>query len=323
MKTRTAILNYLAATALAGVLLSCGSTDAPTFAPPTDEATLALIAHGESLIAVSCYSCHSTDAPMNARLAPPMAGVRNHYLTEASSLAGFTEELVRFVHHPDEAYSKMPGAVRRFGLMPTLPLPDEELEAIAAFIFYSDLEAPDWFEEHQKEERKALGAREEIAEQGKSYALQTKAVLGKNLMAAINAEGAAGAVDFCNTRAIPLTDSSGQALAVQIRRVSDRPRNPDNAADSLQLEQIEAIRGDLAEGNTEAYRLMETEHEVTGYYPIMTNAMCLQCHGEKGKDVKSATLSALEALYPDDQATGYAANQLRGVWVVTMPQTLE
>jgi hypothetical protein len=83
----------------------------------------------------------------------------------------------------------MPGAVRRFGLMPALPLPNDELEAIATIIFYSDLEAPEWFEAYQKEEGKAMGAREELAARGKTYALQAKAVLGKNLMAAINANG--------------------------------------------------------------------------------------------------------------------------------------
>jgi hypothetical protein len=230
---------------------------------------------------------------------------------------------VNFVHRPDEAYSKMPGAVRRFGLMPALPLPNDDLEAIATIIFYSDLEAPEWFEAYQKEEGKAMGAREELAARGKTYALQAKAVLGKNLMAAINANGAKGAVGFCNTRAIPLTDSSGQALNVQVRRVTDRPRKPDNAADSLQLLKLEAIREDLSAGEKEVFRLAETEHEVTGYYPIMTNAMCLQCHGDKGRDIKPATLFALEALYPKDQATGYAVGQLRGLWVVTMPGELQ
>lgn len=322
MNIRKYFFRYLAATVLAGVFFSCGGSHAPAFAPPADAETLALIARGESLIATNCYSCHSTDAPMNGRLAPPMAGVRSHYLTDTSSLPGFTGELIRFVHRPDKTYSKMPGAVRRFGLMPALPLPDEELEAIAAYIFYSDLDAPDWFEAHQKEERKAMGAREDLASQGKAYALQTKAVLGRNLMAAINAKGAEGAVGFCHTRAIPLTDSSGQALNVRIQRVTDRPRNPDNAADSLQLLQLEAIREDFAAGNNEVYRLTETEQEVTGYYPIMTNAMCLQCHGEKGKDISATTLTALEALYPDDRATGYTSGQLRGLWVVTMPRDL-
>ncbi|WP_273444681.1 DUF3365 domain-containing protein [Neolewinella agarilytica] len=320
MSIRDNFFRYLAAIILAGALFSCGGDEAAAVTMPTDAETLALISRGEGLIATNCYSCHSTDAPMNERLAPPMAGVRSHYLTDTSSLAGFTEELVRFVRFPDKSNSKMPGALRRFSLMPAMPLPEEELEAIAAYIFYTDMEAPDWFEAHQKEERQAMDARQELVAEGKSYALQTKAVLGKNLMAAISEGGAEGAVGFCNTRAIPLTDSSGQALNVRIRRVSDRPRNPDNAADSLQLEQLNAIRDELAAGEKEVFRLTEMEHEVIGYYPIMTNVMCLQCHGEKTKDISPATLSALEALYPEDQAVGYAANQLRGIWVVSMPR---
>jgi|TARA_B110000240_G_scaffold47236_1_gene53538 hypothetical protein len=41
----------------------------------------------------------------------------------------------------------------------------------------------------------------------KEIAVATKGVLGKNLLNAINTKGVAGAVDFCNTQAIPLTDS--------------------------------------------------------------------------------------------------------------------
>lgn len=319
MATLKYFFRYSVAVVLAGVFLACSGSEAPAITSPTDAATQALIARGESLIVTNCYSCHSTDAPLNGRLAPPMVAVRSHYLSDTSSLTGFTDQLVRFVQRPNPDYSKMPGARRRFGLMPALPLPDEELEAIAAFIFYTDLDAPEWFEAHQKEEQKAMSAQEELAKQGKAYALQTKAVLGKNLMAAINANGAEGAISFCNTRAIPLTDSSGQSLGVQIHRVSDRPRNPDNEADSLQLSQMEAIRSDLAAGKQDVYRMTKAEGILTGYYPIMTNSMCLQCHGEKEKDIKSTTLSALEALYPDDRATGYATDQFRGLWVVTMP----
>ena len=68
------------------------------------------------------------------------------------------------------------------------------------------------------------------------------------------------------------------------------------------------------------HRLVDAETMVTGYYPITTNGMCLQCHGEKGTDVAPTTLTVLEALYPEDQATGYAADELRGVWVVEMPK---
>jgi hypothetical protein len=170
-----------------------------------------------------------------------------------------------------------------------------------------------------EEEQGALGTREDLAKRGKSFALQTQATLGKNLVAAISTSGTAGAIWFCNTRAISLTDSSAQALKVGIKRVSDRPRNPHNAADSLQLAQLEAIRSDLAQGAKEVHRLIENDGTVIGYYPIITNGMCLQCHGGVGADIQPATLSALEALYPNDEAVGYAAGQLRGLWVVTMP----
>jgi Protein of unknown function (DUF3365) len=57
---------------------------------------------------------------------------------------------------------------------------------------------------------------------------------------------------------------------------------------------------------------------MTGYYPILTNAMCLQCHGKPNVDISITTLDKIHALYPDDRATGYVVNELRGLWVVEM-----
>lgn len=306
--------------------IACNSFDANEVARtlPTDPEVLAQIENGKSLLEKNCYSCHSPTAPLNGgRLAPPMIAVKTHYIDEATTLADFTAELVRFVGKPSKAYSKMPGAVRRFGLMPQVQYPEADLKAIAAYIYYVDLEQPDWFEKHQQEEKaenqKEFGQLNEYAEQGRQYALQTKSVLGSNLLNAINAGGPENAVTFCNVRAIPLTDSVGVAQNARIRRVSDRPRNPENTADSLELLQINALREDLAGGISLPHRLYQEDHKITGYYPIVTNEMCLKCHGEKNKDINQATLTALERLYPEDKATGYAANQLRGIWVVEMP----
>jgi hypothetical protein len=55
-----------------------------------------------------------------------------------------------------------------------------------------------------------------------------------------------------------------------------------------------------------------------GYYPIVTNAMCLQCHGTEGVDISPSTQAVIDRQYPDDQATGYGEKQLRGLFVVTM-----
>lgn len=286
---------------------------------PTDPELLAQMAHGQELMEAACYACHNPDQEMKGRLAPPMAAVKGHYIDETTSFSSFSSELVRFVQRPSKGYAKMPGAINVFGLMPVQPHDEEDLRAIAAYIYHGDLAKPDWLDDHQREEmkrnRKRFGHDKPFVQRGRQYALQTKSVLGANLMQAIKAGGPESAVPFCNTRALPLTDSMAVAQGVSIRRVSDRARNPLNVADSLELVQIDALREDLRLGIETTHRLVESEDMVTGYYPITTNDMCLKCHGKKGTDVAPATLSVLEALYPEDRA-----NELRGIWVVEMPK---
>ncbi len=65
---------------------------------------------------------------------------------------------------------------------------------------------------------------------GLGMAKSTQAELGKNLMGAIQKEGALGALEFCNLQAYPLTDSMAEVHNARIRRVSDRPRNQTNQA---------------------------------------------------------------------------------------------
>jgi len=53
------------------------------------------------------------------------------------------------------------------------------------------------------------------------------------------------------------------------------------------------------------------------YYPILTQELCLQCHGTNTQ-IQEATATRLNNLYPKDLAKGYAENQVRGIWVVEM-----
>ena len=55
-----------------------------------------------------------------------------------------------------------------------------------------------------------------------------------------------------------------------------------------------------------------------GYYPIITNELCMQCHGQTGQQISPGTLAKITALYPNDKAVNYKVNQLRGIWVVEM-----
>lgn len=158
---------------------------------------------------------------------------------------------------------------------------------------------------------------------GQKYAAETQSVLGKNLMASIQREGTEQAVAFCNTRAYPLTDSMAQRLRVHLKRVSDQTRNPDNAANAAELRYIQAGKAALVRGESVAPELQEIKGRMVAYYPIMTNSMCMQCHGDPASQIDPATLKKINTLYPDDQATGYAENQLRGIWVVEMDQEEE
>jgi nitrate reductase cytochrome c-type subunit len=154
---------------------------------------------------------------------------------------------------------------------------------------------------------------------GFKYASTTKATLGKNLMGAIMEKGTAHALDFCNVQAMPLTDSMSQLHNAIIKRVSDKPRNQNNLANTQELEQIEYYKRLIAEGKTG--KDIQPNVQINGdqvqfYYPILTNEMCLQCHGVKNKNVKPATLKMLSELYPEDKATGYQDKEVRGIWSI-------
>lgn len=173
---------------------------------------------------------------------------------------------------------------------------------------------------NQPTEEKALteGERAAYLEQGQQYALQTQSVLGKNLMQAVQAGGPAHALTFCNEQAIPLTDSMSSELGVSLKRVSDRNRNPDNAASEAELAYIKDAKTAIAEGNMPTGDVQLTGEKIVGYYSILTNDLCLNCHGEPGQDITEETLRAINTYYPEDKAVGYRANQLRGIWVVEM-----
>lgn len=151
----------------------------------------------------------------------------------------------------------------------------------------------------------------------RNYAIQTKGVLGKNLMNAINKQGTEKAIEFCSTKAIVITDSMGTALNATLKRVSDKPRNPINMANEDETAFIKELKQKISKGEKMTPKFTESDGEITGYFPIETNAMCLQCHGSKDSDIKPNVLKKIVQLYPNDQATGYKENEIRGIFVVT------
>lgn len=155
-------------------------------------------------------------------------------------------------------------------------------------------------------------------EKGSGIASRTKEVLGMNLLTAISQRGAGGAVDFCSTRALHLTDSMGKVLGAGIRRVSEKNRNPVNQADSTELDYIRQVQKAISKGESFKPALSETATGYRAYYPILTDKLCLQCHGDLKTEIKPATYTRIRELYPADKAIGFRLNELRGIWVVDM-----
>lgn len=277
------------------------------------------LAKGLELLESNCFACHSPKGSIENRVAPPMIAIKRHYIGKTTSKEEFTNDLLSFLNNPNEETSKMPGAVNKFGLMPKMGFSESDIKSIANYMYEADLEKPDWFEKHyQEESKKHVQSNDEIPpiEQGKKLAVQTKGVLGKNLLNAINTKGTEGALAFCSTKAIHLTDSMATELNAHIKRVSDKNRNPNNAANETELSYILNAKELLAAGNEIKPQLTKHENKYIGYYPIMTNQMCMQCHGEVETQIKSNTLAKIKDIYPNDKAFNYKENELRGIWVV-------
>ncbi|HRV55250.1 MAG TPA: DUF3365 domain-containing protein [Mangrovimonas sp.] len=276
---------------------------------------------GFKILNTSCFSCHNPNPKNKTKVAPSPQEIKLAYLNKYTDFDNFLEHFVAFQENPLKANAIMPEAIDKYGIMPKLGYTKEQLTAVAGYIYTSNLETNDWFAvSYPKEREKYLKTNTENnpLEIGKNIALQTKSILGKNLLNAIKTKGTEGAVSFCSTRAIPLTDSMAVVLNARIKRVSDKNRNPSNAANEQELKYIKEIQELLRDGNETKPQMIETENTITCYYPIITNDMCLQCHGKMGSTMTQQTYTKIKSVYAEDKAIGYSENELRGIWVVEM-----
>ena len=278
------------------------------------------LTNGFKLLEQNCFSCHSPNASLDSRIAPPMEAIKRHYINLNTTEEGFVRDLAAFINDPKIENSKMPGAIKKFGLMPKMDFSEEQLRDIATYIYNTELEKPEWFEKHYQEERKKhltnSDENKTPLEIGKSIAMQTKSVLGKNLLSALNSKGTEDALSFCSEKAILLTDSMSIALNAKIKRVSDKNRNPENSANAQELAYIESVKNLIAKNLPVKSMLTSTNDKHTVYAPIITNQMCMQCHGKPKADIQENVLSKIKSIYPSDKAIGYKIDELRGIWVV-------
>lgn len=100
--------------------------------------TQTLVSLGKEKFELMCMACHKYEHGPNM-LAPPAFAIQMHYQERyGEDETGFRKAVVDWAKAPDEQRTLMPGAIRKFKLMPPLPLPDADLDAIAAYLFHTD-----------------------------------------------------------------------------------------------------------------------------------------------------------------------------------------
>ncbi|MFM1932154.1 MAG: hypothetical protein RL226_1457 [Bacteroidota bacterium] len=302
-------------------LAACGGSESPTIDSFRSEIQIddKLLQQGFTTLQTTCTSCHAWVEPKSTPLAPTFAEIRAAYLHTYGE-KGFIHAVADYAVNPSDDRALLKESVSKFGIMPNPGLPRTDIEAAAAYLQSAQLTDASWESTVLPGEvsKYASNVPKDAGARGKELALQTKAVLGKNLLGAIKERGTVGAIDFCNTRAIQITDSMSLALGASIRRVSDKPRNQHNAASEQQRTILEQYKNALAAGEEPQPMVVSENGETYVYYPIETNEMCLQCHGSVGKEVKMETIKAIEKHYPADLATGYGVNQIRGMWEIKL-----
>lgn len=156
------------------------------------------------------------------------------------------------------------------------------------------------------------------------------AAVGKKLNTALNTALAAGgpeaAVLVCQTQALPLSAEklADQPTVVSVKRTSLRLRNPANTPDAAERLALDHVAKLVASGRPPPPVLVQriqssgtAAPEWRVYRPIATKTECLVCHGDPATQ-SPALRAALQTGYPTDAATGYAADQWRGLFRVTI-----
>jgi cytochrome c553 len=306
------------------VLFSCNKKT-ENKVPVVQNLDTAEILEGKKLMETHCYLCHSPNAAeKDGRIAPPMIAIKAHYIDNQTTKDEFVAAIQSFIDNPTEDKVHLKGAFKRFGLMPKQVFPAGSVQKIANFMYDYQIEEPSWFAAHWQSkgnenwtqtgkkfvDESKPKTNEEI---GLEYALSTKKILGKNLMGAIQKNGTLAALSFCNIKAMPLTDSMATKYNAVIKRVSDKNRNPNNKANQEELKYINQFKNDMFAKKEIKPVMIEKGNEIHFYYPIQTNTMCLQCHGEQ---IKPEVSKQILKLYPNDLAVGYSENQIRGIWSI-------
>ena len=156
---------------------------------------------------------------------------------------------------------------------------------------------------------------EKLVEQAQKTVQAFSGQLKSELSAAIKAGGLVNGIKVCQQRA-PVIAASLSTDGWQVARKSNKNRNPNNAPDNWEQQQLQHYLAMIADNQPLARQHTSAISKNTFRYssPIVTAPLCLSCHGE---NIAPEVKQALTHYYPNDLATGYQLGELRGIFSLT------
>ncbi len=146
--------------------------------------------------------------------------------------------------------------------------------------------------------------------------------LKEHLVSAMGKGGPINAIRVCNTAAPAVANDISLTHGWQVGRTSLKYRNPDNAPDAWETSVLTAFEDQVAAGaEISALEKAEIVHvdgksEFRYMKPIPTQSVCLTCHGQQ---LAPDLAAAIDELYPNDLARGFAVGDIRGAFTIRQP----
>lgn len=160
------------------------------------------------------------------------------------------------------------------------------------------------------------------AESARAAIQELRQVMMQHLQTSMQESGPAGATAVCRHLAPEIAAEISAETGWQIRRPALKARNPANHPTALERGVLlgyltRSLAGQSFE-EMETVRLVEQDGKTYVHYmrAIPTLDACLVCHGS---NLPPEVAVKIKEVYPEDEATGFAAGDLRGAFSLLRP----
>lgn len=161
-------------------------------------------------------------------------------------------------------------------------------------------------------------------EEARAAVNQTLQTLGGELKKAIQEGGPVNAISVCKEKAPQIAAAVSEQHGVKLRRVTTKNRNPKSVPDAWEAKVLQDFEQRLAKGepaaSLEYSEVVKDGDTRTFRYMkgLVTQEICMTCHGTP-ETIPEAVKAKLATEYPNDRATGYLPNMLRGAASLKKP----